>query len=110
MASHPGIFYFLNISQTQRGQTVEWTRANVEHAPPGTLMVWDAMYGVYNSDDKRVVPLDAILRAGWVPVPAPAVTTATRERPSDWHIFLSPLDSSNKPAATPAGPLQTHSQ
>jgi hypothetical protein len=93
MASHPAIFYFLNISQTQRGESVEWTRQNVDHPPPGTMMIWDAMYGQYNSDQNRIVPLDEVLRAGWIPIHPPAVETRTRSAPSDWRIFLSPAGS-----------------
>ena len=101
MASHPAIFYFLNISQTQHGQSVEWTKENVDHPPPGTMMVWDAMYGQYNSDQKRVVPLDEILRAGWVPIHPPAVETRTRNGPSDWRIFLSPSGASAAQTTSP---------
>jgi hypothetical protein len=102
LASHPAIFYFLNISQTQSGQSVEWTKDNVAHPPPDAMMIWDAMYGQYNSDQKRVVPLDEILRAGWIPIHPPAVETRTRGGPSDWRIFLSPTTNSAHPTNLPA--------
>jgi hypothetical protein len=65
MASHPAIWYFLDRSPSGEG-TWEWSRQRIEQAPKGTVVIWDPIYGVYNSDTRRSVHLEAIKAAGWV--------------------------------------------
>jgi hypothetical protein len=65
MASHPAIWYFLDRSPSGEG-TWEWSRERIEQAPKGTLIIWDPIYGVYNSDARRSVSFEAIKAAGWV--------------------------------------------
>jgi hypothetical protein len=91
MLSHPAIFYFMDSGPGASAQGVEWTEATLAHAPPGTLMVWDPIYGVFNSDAQRSITLEEIERAGWVPEELP------EEIGGDWRIFVSP-----QPATRPA--------
>ena len=94
LAAHPGIFYFLDISQTDHRSAREWTKKTVDTAPPGTILVWDSVYGVYNSDTGRSVTLKEIGDAGWIPYPTSLardkLDQKTKERVPDWRFFLSP--------------------
>jgi hypothetical protein len=91
MASHPGIFYFLDQSPTARDVSAEWREATLKEAQPGTLLIWDSIYGVFNSDAARSITEQEIEAAGWVPL---------REFPASgnvrWRLYVSP-------AASPAG-------
>jgi hypothetical protein len=94
LAAHPGIFYFLGVSQTDHSAAREWTKKTVDSAPPGTILVWDSVYGVYNSDTGRSVKLDEITRAGWIPLPTSLmrdkIDKDTKEQVPDWRFFVSP--------------------
>jgi hypothetical protein len=53
-ASHPGIFYFLDLSPA--GQHVrEWRPGEFGNPPPKTLLIVDPIYAQYNADAKRVL-------------------------------------------------------
>lgn len=68
LASHPGIYYFLDQSWTDTKSSREWRKETIDRMPPGTLLIWDPVYGVFNADRNRSVPKDEIERAGWVPL------------------------------------------
>jgi hypothetical protein len=95
LAAHPGIFYFLGVSQTNHSVAREWTKTVVDAAPPGTILVWDGVYGVYNADTLRSVKLDEILAAGWIAVPTSLardkLDPKTKKQVPDWRFFISPL-------------------
>jgi hypothetical protein len=88
--------YFLGISMTDPIRVIEWRRENVQNPKRGVMMIWHELYGTYNSDAGRVVPLDQALGAGWVMIRVPRVETGTRTRPSAWVVLLSPLDINGK--------------
>jgi hypothetical protein len=94
LAAHPGIFYFLGINPEDRQMTREWTKETVDACPGGTILVWDSVYGHYNSDAGRSVDLKEINQAGWVPYPTSLardkLDKETKERVPDWRFFLSP--------------------
>ena len=91
LASHPGLFYFMGMSFSDATKAREWNRQTVTEAPPGTLLVWDPVYGVYNSDAKRSVRVEEILGAGWVELPLPASVPRAEKAEDAWRMFLSPL-------------------
>ena len=95
-SSHPGLFYFMDISATDRYRVVEWRKGNVEHAPNGVILVWDWVYGTHNSDADRVITVEDLLRAGWVQIPVPRVQD-TRPAPNTRLVFLSPRDALGRP-------------
>ncbi len=64
-ASHPAIWYFLDRSPNGEG-TLPWGRDLIDRAPDGTMILWDRVYGVYNSDAKRSVSLEGIKADGWI--------------------------------------------
>ncbi len=84
MLSHPAIFYFMDSGPGESVDGVEWKETTLAQKPPGTLMVWDPIYGVFNSDAARSITLDEIEAAGW------AVEELPDDIGGDWRIFVSP--------------------
>jgi hypothetical protein len=91
MASHPEVALYLGVSHTDRGWTREWGKATVAKAPPGTVLVWDPDYGMFNADASRVVSLDEIHAAGWIEQPDIAAEINGLGYGKEWHIFFSPI-------------------
>src|SRR5206468_3641230 len=50
LASNIGVHYYLDISPTDRLRTREWRKSVIAQAQPGTIIIWDPVFGVYNSD------------------------------------------------------------
>jgi hypothetical protein len=102
-ASHPAVWYFLDRSPSGE-YTREWRKGTIANPPKGTFLIWDPIYGVYNSDANRSVKLGAIRQAGWVwhrgaIVGAMGIQGAFAS-PFDtggWHILISPRTASGKP-------------
>ncbi|MGH7213982.1 MAG: hypothetical protein ACREIT_04385, partial [Tepidisphaeraceae bacterium] len=91
-AAHPGIFYFLDISPTGP-QAKEWHLKTIENPPPGTLLVWDSVYGVYNADEKRSVQLHFLFPSSWIPAAEHREVPLNFGMMSDgniWRTMLSP--------------------
>lgn len=91
MLSHPAIFYFMDSGPGASSDGVEWLESTLYDAPPGTLMVWDPIYGVFNSDAARSITLDEIEAAGWVPQAMPETIEGR------WRLFLSPTSATSAP-------------
>jgi hypothetical protein len=66
-ASHPGIFYFLD-RPIDAPNNVPWLKDEILTVPKGTVLIWDPVYGIYNADQRRAIPVDELLKAGWEPV------------------------------------------
>jgi hypothetical protein len=96
MAAHPGVFYFLDISPTERLKTREWTAANILAAPPGTILMWDRTSGMFNSDKRRSVSEQDIESAGWVYDEEASDLVNDEDAGDDirWSIWLSPQSQS----------------
>ena len=92
LISHPGVFYFLGISLVSHDRSMEWSRSIIENPPSGAILVWDDVYGLFNSDTARTVTLQQIENAHWIDQSAllGGGTAATH-----WRIFLSPRDINN---------------
>jgi hypothetical protein len=94
LAAHPGIFYFLGISQTDHRTGREWTKSVIDAAPPGTILIWDSVYGVFNADTTRSVTLSEITAAGWIPIKTSLardkLDRKTKKWVPDWRFFTSP--------------------
>ena len=105
MAAHPAVFYYLGVSPTDKTRVIDWTREAVENPPPGTVLVWDPIYGPRNAHTDRALTSDEIVAAGWVPMPEldqrlartvdAAVATPTPD-PAEriavgggWRVFVS---------------------
>jgi hypothetical protein len=69
MASHPGVFFYLDVSPNDATRVRDMNVDSVAHPPSGTRLIWDDVYAQYNADRYRVVTEDAIRKAGWTPDP-----------------------------------------
>jgi hypothetical protein len=67
MASHIGIFYFLDVSPTDGTRVKDLSAANIASPPPGTRLIWDSLFASFNADRQRIIRKEDILAAGWVP-------------------------------------------
>ena len=81
--AHPGLLYALDLSPTD-GRIVDWKRSTVDRVPPGTLLVWDRINGLFNADATRSIPLAEIRHDGWVEFDTPFTGGA-----GQWHFFHS---------------------
>jgi hypothetical protein len=67
MPTLPGIYYFLDLSQTDTSRTIAAAKSSVQNAPPGALLLWDPIYGANNANQGMCVSEQEILEAGWIP-------------------------------------------
>lgn len=94
IASHPGIFYFLDEDPTGSARSGGFTRSLIDSPPAGTILVWDPIYSLHNASVDDTATLDAVRRAGWKPEPSlDAMLTAT-DPARHWHVFFSPAPAS----------------
>jgi hypothetical protein len=113
LASHPAVFYYLDLSPADPERVVEWRRDLMQHPPPGTVLVWDPIYSARNANTARALSLDEVRKAGWVQVPEFDTTLSAPTTPSKrptpdpeeqlgpqgkWAVFVHP-------PATLSGPL-----
>jgi hypothetical protein len=89
--AHQGIFYFLDVAPTDGRRIVEWRKDELDHPKPGTLVIWDPMYSIYNSDAKRSVPVDELRQAGWIDITDNVATIGP-----GWHVLISPMDANGQ--------------
>lgn len=81
--SHVGLQFFLNFDP-QSGRLRPWTKTVIDSRPPGTLLIWDRVGALFNSDAQRKVPLDEIRAAGWRPIKLRWTNGA-----GEWQFFES---------------------
>jgi hypothetical protein len=107
------VYYFLDVSDSDKLRTAEWQRKTIEQDHRGIMLVWDPVYGRFNSDSNRSMSAQEIAAAGWVPIHAftkqpgqPPNKASVIERLAHqihddslgpWLIFLSPLDVDGHP-------------
>lgn len=82
--------------------TVHSSKANIQHPRDGVLMVWDAVYSTFNSDEQLIVPDDMVDGNGWLMVKEFPLGTYTDPqkvvRPRIMRIYLSPRDKNGNPS------------
>ena len=66
MATPPSMWFFMDISQSDRERGLTWTPANVKACPPGTILFWDPVYGQSNADATLVMSREVVEKHGWV--------------------------------------------
>lgn len=115
LASHPAVFYYLDVDPQDPRATVQWSKSTVANTPPGTVLLWDPIYSARNAHADRVVTLEEVRRAGWIPLPsidealARAGHAAASRLPAPdpeamlstgegWHVFRSPEPARSAPA------------
>ncbi|HXE54538.1 MAG TPA: hypothetical protein VN541_16065 [Tepidisphaeraceae bacterium] len=104
IASHPGIFYFLDANPTGNNRTGGFTRGLIGSPPRGAVLVWDPIFSAKNASTEDATTLAAIQAAGWIARPdidamlnrsgaqgKPQAPTAPAQ---DWHVFVSPTERS----------------
>jgi hypothetical protein len=107
------VYYFLDVSDSDKMRTAEWQRKTILEDHRGIILVWDPIYGRFNSDSNRSMTAQEIRDAGWVPIHAftkqpgePPNKSSVIDRlaqqihdPSigPWIIFLSPQDVRGNP-------------
>ncbi len=90
LVSNPAFYYFLDISPTDKGRVLEWRKETVAKCPPGTLLVWDHDYAMFNSDRNRIIALEEIEAAGWIEdMQAEDQFEQTGESQVRWRVFKS---------------------
>jgi len=94
-AAHVFVYYFLDVSPTDARHGLEYVREKVAPPPPGTILLWDPVYSLYNSDHRRSIPLEELLEAGWV-----KSTSGEAFAAEGWHVLVSrPVNAATAPAA-----------
>src|SRR5258706_1493047 len=104
-----GVYYFLDLSDTDKLRTAEWQRKTIMEDHRGIILMWDPVYGLFNSDVNRSVPAEEIRNAGWIPIQVfdkqysqppkkPSIIDILAKQIQDEKlgptiIFLSPLDA-----------------
>jgi hypothetical protein len=84
--AHPGILYHLDLSPSDGSRVREWRRDVIDAVPPGTIVVWDPIYGVFNSDKSRSISADELVHSGWKELEMPWSGDATAGK---WRVFES---------------------
>ena len=82
--AHPGLKYAMDF-RPHDPRVVDWNRKAIDAVPPGTLVVWDSVNGVFNSDASRSIPVAELERDGYVEVPTPFTGGA-----GGWRFFRPP--------------------
>src|SRR6185436_6067943 len=98
IASHPGVAYFLD------APLPDWDRATIVKCPPGTIFIWDPVYGPRNASGNLAINVDEFTPHGWVhdliaeellnmPIlpqsNRPAVDSQPMREPARWRVFRS---------------------
>ena len=65
-------------------QMADELRDAIDARPPGTLLVWDRVGALFNSDAERKIPLAEIRAAGWRPL-----KTRWTHGAGEWEFFVS---------------------
>jgi hypothetical protein len=100
MSAHPGVWYYLDISPTDRRVARPWTRSTIQDIPPGTVLIWDPVYALYNADRRLSVTLEQIEQAGWV-----RILSLPSEAPDrGWRVYISPSTGHSSPKLPTQGP------
>ena len=91
MSSPPSIYYFLDVSQSDRRYGAQWGRENVETKPPGTILFWDQTYGLTNASRALIVPKEDVEADGWIWI-------GNIVYGGEWcNVYLSPQTAAGKP-------------
>lgn len=91
MATPPSVYYFLDLSQSNPKRGAAWGKENVHKREPGTILIWDPVFGQSNADRNLIVPKEELEGLGWQWI-------GNVVYGGDWcNIYLSPQTASGKP-------------
>jgi hypothetical protein len=87
-SSHPALLYWLDMSPTDPRRK-EWRKDIIDSSPPppGTILIWDRIGALFNSDSSRTISLDELRAAGWRPMDPLDVPVNGGQ--GEWHFFKS---------------------
>jgi hypothetical protein len=88
VATHTGVYYYLDLDPNDSLRAAPKTRATFAHPPPGTMLVWDPLYGAQNADNRLVIAPAELLNSGWKELPS-AESAFNDSAPTDdcWRVF-----------------------
>jgi hypothetical protein len=94
--SHVGLQFALGFNP-ESGKLRPFTKSVIAARPPGTLLIWDRIGAMFNSNANRKVELEEIRKAGWREIPTrwtvkpqdPADRRRVSEGGAEWHFFES---------------------
>ena len=89
IAWEPHLFLRLDADKIGPGAP-DPSQTNVKAAPAGTLLIWDSIYGLFNSDQNYCVPRAMLDASGWRRV---ATFTVGKH---DMGVYLSPQDAAGR--------------
>ena len=78
ISAHPGVAYALDVPPMDSSKSV------VKRRPAGTVLVFDPVYSVYNSDKNRSLSTQLIETDGWRPLDVKGL-----DLPAGWVIYTS---------------------
>jgi hypothetical protein len=87
LIAHPGIGYYLDGVPGAAERVGDWQKTVVDGCPSATLLIWDPIYSVYNSDSARSVTLAEVQAHGWQPLATPWDGAGSAGK---WQAFVSP--------------------
>jgi hypothetical protein len=59
------VFYYLDIDPNDPARTEAKSPKTFAHPPPGTMLVWDPLYGARNADNRLVIDPAKLASMGW---------------------------------------------
>ncbi len=98
MPTPPGVLFYMDLSQTDSAHVLDAARKDVMRAPPGTLLIWDPVYGQHNASAEMCTTEDEIRAAGWM------YLTIFESGGSYCEVYLSPQTIDGKPTVLPEDP------
>jgi hypothetical protein len=91
MATPPSVYFFLDLSQSDPVRGAAWGKENATRLTPGTILIWDPIFGQSNADRNLIIPKDELEGLGWIWV-------GNVVYGGDWcNIYLSPRTADGSP-------------
>ena len=99
---------FLDLSQSDPKRGAAWGRDKVKKCIPGTILIWDPVFGQSNADRNLIVPKDELEGLGWTgsATSSTAATGATSTSAQKPPRAGRPIPTATSPPGTspPHGP------
>jgi hypothetical protein len=82
IASHMGIYYYLDIDPRSHNRSDGFARSAIQNPPEGAILVWDPIFSASNANTDNTASLEMIRDAGWGEHPELSDRIG-----AGWHIF-----------------------
>jgi hypothetical protein len=66
IATPPSVYFFMDLSQSDPQRGAAWNRETARKLTPGTILIWDPVFGLSNASRDMIVPKEEIEAMGWV--------------------------------------------